>query len=312
LRLAAPPLFLLLCLCQAAQAQEPTPELDTTTRNILCFGMHERMDDRAFRNIVRVFTAPEPDPANPKAMRLYVGFVESEHEAGKRQILYRGPLALDWERPHTPKAFVDVDPDKRPLRYHLDRVYLGPGGTLEGETAEIDLDAKPPVVRYLLREPGKPPREIVERFVPQPLTPSAKLLLRSDTKCYGKDALALCSLNVMAEGDYYKGAGRRHAQPLIPHYYLVSDQVSKRCVLHALPARRSWWQERLLHAVKPQSEDGSFVVEILEGYSPQDDKDLKKLRDRRLRVTVSLKELRWEVVDEGLLYDGEQSVFYIP
>ena len=165
-----------VALATNALAQEPPPVLDETTRNILCFGLHERMNDRVHQNIVRIFVAPEPGPLNPKGMRLYVGLVESEDKAGKRQVLYRGPLAHGWQRPRTPEALKNVPYDKRPLRYHLDRLYRGPGGKPQSDTAEIDLEAKPPVVRYTQRDPGKPPREVVQPLVPQPLTASTRLL----------------------------------------------------------------------------------------------------------------------------------------
>ena len=300
-----------LALLTPALAEEP-PIMDETTRNILCFGLHERMNDRVVQNIVRIFVAPEPGPKAPKSMRLYVGFVESEKAAGKRQVFYRGPLANDWQRPRTPEALKGVPYDKRPLRYHMDRLYQGPGGMPQSETAEIDLEAKPPVVRSIQRDPGKPPREVVEPLVPQPLTASTRLLLRSFAKGYGTDALTLRSLGVREEGEYTFGDPNKRPSPQNSRYYIVSSRDGRQCVIHTMPARRSWWQERLLHAVSPKSVDGSFVVEILEGYEPPGNKDPLAVRDRRLRITLSLKEMRQEVLDDWLSYDVEKGIFYIP
>ncbi|GEM_PF-1105075 len=299
-------------LVTPALAQELPPALDETTRNILCFGLHERMHDRVFQNIVRIFVTPEPGPVDPKGMRLYVGFVESEDTAGKRQVLYRGPLAHDWQRPRAPEALKGVPYDKRPLRYHMDRLYRGPGGKPQSDTAEIDLEAKPPVVRYIQRDPGKPPREVVDHLVPQPLTASTRLLLRSFAKDYGTDALTLRSLGVKTEGDYTTTIDTWESAPKNPKYYIVSSRDGKQCAVHTMPSRRSWWQERLLHAVSPKSVDGSFVVEILEGFEPPGNKDPLAVRDRRLRITINLKELRSEVLDDWLSYDVDHEIFYIP
>jgi hypothetical protein len=305
-------IMLCLALVAPALAQEPPPALDETTRNILCFGQHVRMHDRVFQNVVRIFVAPEPGPVDPNGMRLYVGFVESENTAGKRQVLYRGPLAHDWQRPRTPEALKGVPYDERPLRYHMDRLYRGPGGKPKSDTAEIDMEAKPPVVRYIQRDLGKPPREVVESLVPQPLTASTRLLLRSIAQNYGTDALTLRSLSVKAEGNDNSTPDTRGAAPKNPKYYMVSSRDGKQCAIHTMPARRSWWQERLLHAVSPKSRDGVFVVEILEGYEPPGNTDPMAVRDRRLRVTIGLKEMRSEVLDDWLSYDVENGIFYIP
>ena len=300
-----------LVLLTPALAEEPSA-LDETTRNILCFGLHERMHDRVFQNIVRIFTAPEPGPVNPRGLRLYVGFVESEKAAGKRQLFYRGPLAHDWQRPRTPEALKSVPYDKRPLRYHMDRLYQGPGGKPQSDTAEIDLEAKPPVVRYIQRDPGKPPREVVEPLVPQPLTASTRLLLRSFAQDYGTDALTLRSLGVKAEVNGSTTIDTWESAPKSPKYYIVSTRDGRQCTIHTMPARRSWWQERLLHAVSPKSVDGSFVVEILEGFEPPGNKDPLAIRDRRLRITISLQEMHWVVLDDWLSYDVEHEILYTP
>ena len=305
--------MLLLCASTPALAQEPPPALDETTRNILCFGLCERIGDRAFRNIVRIFTAPEPGPLNPKGMRLYVVFVESEYNAGKRQVLYRGPLAQDWERPRTPETLKGVPSDKRPLRYWISRRYLEPGGKEQRDTAEIDLEARPPVVRYLQRDPGKPPREVEEPLVPQPLTPSARLLLRSFPSPTPKtDALTLRPLGVMVEGEYNTSDNAKTPWPENPQYYVISSNDGKQCALHALPKSSGWMHERLLHAVSPKDMNGSFVLEIIESYLPTDAKTPKHTRNRRLRVTLSLKDIRSEVVDDGLHFDVEHDIYYIP
>jgi hypothetical protein len=305
-------LALLLCTSAPSLAQDTPKVWDETTRNILCFGLYERMHDRVFQNIVRIFVAPEPGPVDPTGMRLYVGFVESENRSGKRQFFYRGPLAHDWQRPRTPEALKGVPYDKRPLRYHMDRLYRGLGGKPQSDTAEIDLEAKPPVVRYLQRDPGKPAREVVEPLAQQPLTPSARLLLRSFAQDYGTDALTLRSLGVKEEGEYTFGDPNKPPSPKNPQYYVISSRDGKQCAIHSMPARRSWWQERLLHAVSPKSVDGSFVVEILEGFEPPGNKDPMAVRDRRLRVTISLKEMRSEVLDDWLSFDVENGIFYIP
>ena len=309
--MAATTVMLCLALFTPVLAEE-SPVLDETTRNILCFGLHERMGDRVFQNIVRIFVAPEPGPVNPRGMRLNVGFVESEKAAGKRQVFYRGPLAYDWQRPRTPEALKGIPYDKRPLRYHMDRLYRGPGGKPQSDTAEIDLEAKPPVVRYIQRDPGKPPREVVQPLVPQPLTASTRLLLRSFAQDYGTDALTLRSLGVKAEGNYNTTFDTWESAPKNPKYFIVSSRDGEQCAIHTMSARRSWWQERLLHAVSPKSVDGSFVVEILEGFEPPGNKDPMAVRDRRLRITISLKELRSEVLDDWLSYDVEHAIFYIP
>jgi hypothetical protein len=167
------------------------------------------------------------------------------------------------------------------------------------------------VVRYIQRDPGKPAREVVQPLVPQPLTPSARLLLRSSAQDYGTDALTLRSLGVKAEGNYNTTPDTWESAPKNPKYY-VSSRDGRQCALHTMPARRSWWQERLLHAVSPKSVDGEFVVEILEGYEPPGNKDPMSVRDRRLRLTLSLKELRSDVLDDWLLFDVEHDIFYIP
>lgn len=303
----------LLCLAWATQAlAQAPPDVDEATRNILCFGLHERMEDRVSQNVVRIFVAPEPGPLDPRGMRLFVGFVESEGEAGKRQIFYRGPLAHDWQRPRLPEAREGVPNGRRPLRYHVDRLYRGPGGKPQSDTAEIDLEATPPVVRYIQRDPGKPAREVQVALEQQPLTPSARLLLRSHARGYATDTLTLRSLGVRAEGSQGNARAAGEAKSKTPRYYVVSSRDGRHCAIHAMPPRRSWWQERLLHVVSPKSVDGSFVVEILEGYEPPNNKDPLAVRDRRLRINVSLKELRSEVVDDGLSYDVEHGVFYIP
>lgn len=301
----------LLCL-PPAQAAEPPFEWDGLSRTILCFGTYKFMNDRITSDVVRIFSALERDDASGTVrMRLYVGYVQDPDAQGKAQAFYKGPLAEGWESPRLPPGVENIRVVRRPLRYWISRMDRGPDGRMQNATAEIDLEAKPPVLRTLERQPGRPPREVLEPLEPQPLTPSARLLIRSSVYAVAQTkALSMRPLNVKAEGTYKHGPELVTPNPWNPAFFAMTTRDGSRCVIQALPKAGFWWLEKVLALPEANDPKGTFLVEMIEDYLPPDADGPNDLYHRRVHVRVGLDHISSKIIEDRLQYDFEEGAYY--
>ncbi|MDQ7836217.1 MAG: hypothetical protein RDU24_12610 [Humidesulfovibrio sp.] len=311
MRCAILALTLFLLLLTTALAAEPTFSWDGLSKSILCFGTHKVMDDRITSNVVSFFTAPERDASGTMRMRLYVGYVQDPEAMGKAQAFYKGPLAENWGSPRLPPGAENIRMVKRPLRYWIDRTNRGPDGRMQIATVEIDLEAKPPVLRSLVREPGMPPREVFEPLEPQPLTPSARLLIRSSLTAVAQTiALSVREISVRAEGTYKHSSELVVPNPWNPAFFAIATQDGSRCVIQALPKAGFWGLEKVLALPAPDDMNGTFLVEMMEDYLPPDAPSPLHEQHRRVHVRVGLDHISSKVIEDGLLFDFEEGTYY--
>ena len=295
-----------------AQAAEPAFEWDGLSRTILCFGTYKFMNDRITSDVVRIFSAPERDDASgTMRMRLYVGYVQDPDAMGKAQAFYKGPLAESWDSPRLPAGAEKIRASKRPLRYWISRMDQGSDGRMQNATAEIDLEAKPPVLRTLALQPGKPPREVLVPFAPQPLTPSVRLLIRSAITPVGQTtALSVREVFVKAEGIYSTELSRNRPNPWNPGYFAIATRDGSRCIIQALPKAGFWGLEKVLALPAQDDVIGTFLVEMMEDYLPPDAKGPNDLYHRRVHVRVGLEHISTQIIEDHLQYDAEEGVYY--
>ena len=299
-------LALVFLSLSTAQAAESVFEWDEPSKAIVCFGSHTRMDEN-----VRISTAPERDAFGAMRMRLYVGYVQDPDAMGKAQAFYSGPLAGSWESPRLPPGAEKIRVAKRPLRYWVSKIDQGPDGRMQNATAEIDLEAKPPVLRTIERQPGKPPREVLVPLEPQPLTPSARLLIRSfPSPVMQTKALTMRPLSVKAEGTYKHGPELVTPNPWSPEFFAIATRDGSRCVIQALPKAGFWGLEKVLALPAQDDVKGTFLVEMMEDYLPPDAKGPNDLYHRRVHVRVGLDHISTQVLEDHLQYDAEEGVYY--
>lgn len=297
--------MVLLCLAPA-QAADPLLEWDEPSKTILCFGSHNRMADN-----VRISTAPERVASGTVRMRLYVGYVQDPEAMGKTQAFYKGPLADGWESPRLPPGVEDMRMVKRPLRYLIDRTNRGPDGRMQNATVEIDMEAKPPVLRTIAYQPGESPREVLVPLEPLPLTPSARLLIRSfPGKVAQTNALSMQPLSVKAEGTYKHGSELVAPNPWNPEFFVMTTRDGSRCVIQALPKAGFWWLEKVLALPAQDDAKGTFLVEMMEDYLPPEAPSPLHEQHRRVHVCVGLDHISSKVIEDGLLFDFEEGVYY--
>lgn len=303
-------------LCPAARAAQPAPPVeaqpdwDETCRAILCFGSHNLMPDHSTADVVRVFTAPEADADGTLRSRLYVGYVQDPNAPGKAQAFFKGPLAEAWDAPKPAPGIEGAPEDKRPLRYWISRQAQGPDGQQQNATVEIDLEARPPVLRSLVRKPGRPPHEVREPLTAQPLTPALRLLIRSFAAPPTRTAaLSLRPFTVQEEGTYASGRNLKTPNPENPDFFAVSTRDGSRCVIQALPRAPFRSLERIVAQPGAGDPRGQFLVEMMEDYLPPDAPSPMHLLHRRLHVRVGLSGIYSRVVEDGLIYDFERKVY---
>lgn len=302
--------LIFLCL-PPAQAAEPPFDWDELGRTILCLGKHKVMDDRITSNVVSIFSAPERDATGAARMRLYVGYVQDPDSVGKAQGFYKGPLAEGWESPRLPPGVENIRGVKRPLRYWISRIDRGSTDRMQNATVEIDLEAKPPVLRTLARQPGEPPREVLVPLDPQPLTPSARLLIRSSVTAVAQTkALFLREIFVKAEGTYKHGPELVTPNPWNPAFFVVATRDGSRCVIQALPKAGFWGLEKVLALPDADDPNGSFLVEMMEDYLPPHPDGPNDLYHRRVYVRVGLDHISPKVIEDGLLFNFEEGTYY--
>ena len=286
-------LALVFLSLSTAQAAESVFEWDEPSTAIVCFGSHTRMDEN-----VRISTAPERDAFGAMRMRLYVGYVQDPDAMGKAQAFYSGPLAGSWESPRLPPGAEKIRVAKRPLRYWVSKIDQGPDGRMQNATAEIDLEAKPP-------------GEVLVPLEPQPLTPSARLLIRSfPSPVMQTKALTMRPLSVKAEGTYKHGPELVTPNPWSPEFFAIATRDGSRCVIQALPKAGFWGLEKVLALPAQDDVKGTFLVEMMEDYLPPDAKGPNDLYHRRVHVRVGLDHISTQVLEDHLQYDAEEGVYY--
>lgn len=287
-----------------AHSAEPALEWSDLARAILCTGDMVRMDDHAV-----IYVVPEPAVAGEVRKRLYVGHVQDMESAGKPQAFYRGPLAKDWTNPRVPLG------EKKSLTHGSLRYWInGKGSDLDSPgqngTVEIDLRAKPPIVRSLARKPGALVQEVITPLEPQSLTPSNLAMIRGFTyQPIRSGGLVLRPFGIKIEGEYDSSPTKLHPNPTNPFFFAVSASDGGRCVIHALHKAPFWAFERVLEHPKLGMGAPTFLVEMIETYKPHDSRSASDLLHRRVHVRIGLDRMESKIIADRLYFDAEEGEY---
>lgn len=259
---------------------------------------------------VRLFVVPESG-----GTRLLAAHIENESLPDSPYMLLRGPVAARWGNFRPAPGYSKDRDQSDACRYWADRFTAKPGGRLASATVELDLGARPPMLRSL-DDLG---RERVEPLARLAQSETYKMLARSHVVVERQTrAMSFRVLEAnMGDGGLRMSEVRVSRLPSSPLLAALAqkDQGGRR-VVRVLEASQWWSAVRVLSAPAQDDPNGAFVFEAMavdphpESGSPEERRaDLFRYEVTLDKVTRTLVSSGWKLDVESDLWEltGEES-----
>lgn len=287
---------------------------DPLARRIACTGT---LEDRVLGPkgaIVSIYSVPEPDGSGE---RLFVGLVDEPTDREARVRLWRGPVAVRWEKLGPMPGYKPNITAPNPARYQVNRLSVIPGRGVQPSTMEIDLESLPPMLWLL--DSG------FQRVASQPLGESLKmnrslwLLARlSGQRIFKDGSLTLRTYAVYEGSSDPARIGPRFVYPwnvdMDTHLLAVcKDDDPNLAAMHFLPKRPFGWKiEKLLATPSSREGTGRFVLQAIGQYGSPDETGELDFGASRHRIAVGLDGLSLTTMDTGLVYNSMNETWVTP
>jgi hypothetical protein len=289
---------------------------DPLARRIVCTGTLESHTLGPYGATISIFSVPEPDGHSE---RLFVGLVENIFNRRAPSNLWRGPVAARWQKLGPAPGYRHSMCGPNPTRYRVERLAVQPDGRIQTDILEIDLSAKPALLRRVGGGPGQP-QYMETQTLGESLTmnDSLRLIVRLDKQRIFRSSVLTLRSYEMSQGEDPPPAEcpvvlKTWEGPLDSHLLAVNsaDAPSQQQVFF-LPMRAfGWTLEKLLTAPVENSQE-SFVLQMLAQYLvPLDNGELSECASRH-RVSVGLRGLSITTMERGLEYNSRNESWERP
>jgi hypothetical protein len=301
-----------------AQWEEPLTLDDPLARRIVSTGTHAAEMLGPYDAQISIFSVPEPDGSGK---RLYVGFVDDIYDRRSPSRLWRGPLAVWWQKLGPVPEYARQLSSPNPARYRIERLGSLTHSGRQASIMEIDLEAKPAQLRLVGGGPDQPKYLDSQPMEELPMNDSLRLITRlSNHESFSGSQQTLHSYKLY-QGHAVTPVKRPPVvepwkTPMDTHLLAVSvnDNPAKHHVFF-LPMRPNGWKvEKRLSSPGWSTTWGNFELQMVARYLvPMEDGELRSLGSRH-RVSVGFSGLFITTMETGLVYDGgnEQWVRKMP